>query len=184
MATTEEWTPEQLRDRLVKDSQPELTFALVNKWLERGDTVAVYENADLGHPRAGAIQLTSYGSAKAMLERTQFPDGPPEIMPDTDQTNWRYRLKAVVREGPVPVPGVLTERDRTCTKEGCMAYFEPSVVGSTDDGHPGMSTGWCWNKERDDVGDVVVHAHRVRPEIREQVRAMFPEDVRAWFQDF
>jgi hypothetical protein len=74
----EEW----LRGQLI----PQL-----NRWLARGDGVAVYENHDLGHPDAGELRLASYGSPAAQLEGSE----PPARLPDIGgMTGWRYALVA------------------------------------------------------------------------------------------
>lgn len=69
---------------------------IINRWLERGDGVAVYENHDLGHPDIGHKQFVSYGSPSAQLE----VDYPPERLPDIGgRIGWRYILVATYR-GP------------------------------------------------------------------------------------
>lgn len=69
-------------------------FALINRWLARGDGAAVYENHDLGHPEVGHVQITSYGSSAAQLET----DEPPSRLPDIGgQINWRYQLIGTYR---------------------------------------------------------------------------------------
>lgn len=71
----------------------------VNRWLSRGDGMAVYRNADLGSPDAGDIKITSYGSPAAQLET----DTPPEILPDMGGAiNWRYVLESTYRGDPLP----------------------------------------------------------------------------------
>lgn len=66
----------------------------LNLWFERGDGVAVYENADFSHPFAGHILLVSFGSPDAQLET----DDPPQRLPDIgSQINWRYWLRVVYR---------------------------------------------------------------------------------------
>lgn len=68
--------------------------ATMNKWLARGDGVAVYRNEDLGHPDIGHHQFVSYGSAQAQLET----DIPPHQMPDIgNKINWRYQLLGTYR---------------------------------------------------------------------------------------
>jgi hypothetical protein len=70
----------------------------VNKWLARGDGVAVYQNQDLSHPEIGHRQYLSYGSPEAQLE----VDEPPERMPDIGQAiNWRYTLVGKHRGEPL-----------------------------------------------------------------------------------
>lgn len=62
---------------------------VMNKWLGRGDSVAVYENQDFGHPDQGDRKFTSYGSPQAQLEGTE----PPKILPNIGRDiNWRYCL--------------------------------------------------------------------------------------------
>lgn len=103
----EEWTPEQTRDAIADDwgDAAAQNIALINRWLERGDIAAIYENAEIGHPLAGQLKITSYGSDQAQLERSQFPEGPPQTLPDIGNTiNYRYQLKAVCSSGPVPLP--------------------------------------------------------------------------------
>ncbi len=64
----------------------------VNRWLARGDGIAIYRNEDLGHPDLGATVLVSYGQGSALS------DPPPVTLPDfPDQINWRYRLQGTYR---------------------------------------------------------------------------------------
>lgn len=68
-----------------------------NRWLDRGDGLAIYENHDLGHPELGHIKIVSYGSQTALLETGT----PPERLPDIGvDINWRYQLIGTYR-GPV-----------------------------------------------------------------------------------
>ena len=69
----------------------EMGFATttVNKWLARGDGVAVYENVDFGHPHQGDIKLVSFGSPEAQIETVDAPTRLPDIGGDI---NWRYQL--------------------------------------------------------------------------------------------
>lgn len=74
--------------------------AQMNKWLERGDGVAVYENQDLGHYKLGDKQFVSFGSSAAQLE----VDTPPAQLPDTPTSiNWRYALIATYKGEPLSV---------------------------------------------------------------------------------
>lgn len=67
---------------------------VINRWLERGDGLAVYENHDLGHSEVGHRQYLSFGSPSAQLEM----EDPPERLPDIgDAINWRYVLVGVYR---------------------------------------------------------------------------------------
>lgn len=71
---------------------------LVRTWLARGDAAVVYQNVDLSDRAIGEVQVVSYGSDAAQLTATQFPDGPPPILPDIGgRINWRFALQAVVR---------------------------------------------------------------------------------------
>lgn len=82
-------------DELQLDEYDSDQVTAMEKWLARGDGIAVYENHDLGHPELGHRQLLSYGSEAAQLET----DTPPERLPDFPGTiNWRYTLIGVYRE--------------------------------------------------------------------------------------
>lgn len=64
------------------------------RWLTRGDGIAVYENVDLGHPELGHRQWISYGSPEAQLEGNTAP----ALLPDIgNRINWRYALEGVYR---------------------------------------------------------------------------------------
>lgn len=74
----------------------------LNRWLARGDGVAVYENHDLGHQDAGALHVTSFGSSRAQLEGGV----PPQRMPDIGAIiGWRYALVATYRGGQLDENG-------------------------------------------------------------------------------
>jgi len=80
----------------VADLVGPFNMELIEKWLERGDGVAVYRNMDLGHPEVGRVQAVSFGSPAAQLETND----PPETMPDIGGAiNWRYQLIGIYREG-------------------------------------------------------------------------------------
>jgi len=82
------------------DSLDEAHHGTVQRWLDRGDGVAVYENAELGHPDLGHKKFVSFGSAQARLEPNVCDDdgNPPQRMPDIGgQINWRYQLTGTVR---------------------------------------------------------------------------------------
>jgi hypothetical protein len=82
-------------DRQYGDSAP-VTRRTINRWLERGDGAAIFENHDLGSPDVGSPQIASYGSSLAMLEGLV----PPKMMPDIGTSvNWRYVLVATYRGG-------------------------------------------------------------------------------------
>ena len=69
-------------------------YPIIQKWLDRGDGCAVYENAELGHSELGHRQFVSFGSPAAQLET----DTPPQTLPDIgNKINWRYQLIGVLR---------------------------------------------------------------------------------------
>jgi hypothetical protein len=69
-------------------------YDLVNRWLARGDGIAVYENADLGHPELGHRQFLSFGSTQAQIETNE----PPQRLPDIgNRINWRYQLVGIYK---------------------------------------------------------------------------------------
>jgi len=64
-------------------------WATVQKWLDRGDGCAIYENAELGHSDLGHRQFVSFGSTFAQIEAIE----PPQRLPDIgNKINWRYQL--------------------------------------------------------------------------------------------
>lgn len=75
----------------------------MNGWIERGDGIAMYENADLKHPNLGDKRFVSYGSAAAQLET----DTPPQTLPDGigGTINWRYTLTGTYRGSPLTIDG-------------------------------------------------------------------------------
>lgn len=77
--------------------------ARINRWLLRGDGMAVYQNHDMCSHDLGAILVVSYGSPEAQLET----DDPPTTMPDfPGSINWRYQLIALYRGEPLQVEEV------------------------------------------------------------------------------
>lgn len=97
----EEWAIPVLRREIIDEWGPQSgaeVYQQVMSWHERGDMIAVYADQRIGHPLSGQLQLASYGSSDAQFEREQYPDGPPEQMPDMrgKPPNWMYRLRAVV----------------------------------------------------------------------------------------
>jgi hypothetical protein len=66
----------------------------VNRWLDRGDGVAVYQNVALDSAGLGHRKFVSFGSEQAQLET----DEPPKRLPDIGGSiNWKYQLEATVR---------------------------------------------------------------------------------------
>ena len=85
--------PEMTEEEMLELLNP-MYHGMVQRWLDRGDGVAVYKNADLGHPDLGHMQFVSFGSEKAQLE----VDEPPQRMPDIGGAiNWRYQLEGKVK---------------------------------------------------------------------------------------
>jgi hypothetical protein len=69
---------------------------IVNRWLARGDGIAVYRNVDFGSSEFGDTKFVSYGSPAAQLE----VDVPPQTLPDIGNViNWRYQLQGVYKGG-------------------------------------------------------------------------------------
>lgn len=90
----ERLTREALDEILREEELPPQAFAWVERWLARGDGVAIYCNELLGDSQLGTRQIMSYGSPAAQLE----VDEPPETLPDIGQRiNWRFRLEATYR---------------------------------------------------------------------------------------
>jgi len=73
----------------------EESWPMAEKWLARGDGVAVYENVALDSAQLGHRVFLSYGSKKAQLEM----ETPPVRCPDISGVviGWKYQLVGVVR---------------------------------------------------------------------------------------
>lgn len=66
----------------------------VNRWLQRGDGIAVYQNVALDSAGLGHRQFVSFGSAAAQIETSE----PPQRLPDIGNAiNWKYQLEGVYR---------------------------------------------------------------------------------------
>jgi hypothetical protein len=64
----------------------------MQRWLDRGDGIAMYANHDLDHPDCGRLKWVSYGSSVAQIETPE----PPTKLPDIGgEINWRYQLVGV-----------------------------------------------------------------------------------------
>jgi len=102
---TTTYTRDEFSQLLTSQDYDLLQRSIVNRWLERGDGAAVYENHDLGHPMLGHKVITSFGSAAAQLEVSE----PPERLPDgllretTGRINWRYSLVGTYRGEKIPL---------------------------------------------------------------------------------
>lgn len=65
----------------------------IDGWLADGRSVALYQNAEFGHPEMGAPKIGTCGP-----EAAQFPGEPPTTFPDMPgEINWRYQLTGVLR---------------------------------------------------------------------------------------
>lgn len=83
---------------LVKNGLAPSDVEIVNRWLERGDGVAIYENHALDSAGLGDKQFVSFGSPAAQLE----VDEPPAHMPDIgNKINWRYSLIGTYKGEPI-----------------------------------------------------------------------------------
>ena len=127
--TAETWDADQLRAWITKQYEgaspsPAQVIAQINKWLIRGDGVAVFENHDMGHPMVGEGRLASFGSKRAMLEPRPCKASdalkerdiiPPCLRPAT----MRVTIKRAADEG-------MTYTFDSC--EPCTAIFTGRVV--------------------------------------------------------
>ena len=99
----QQFTEKQVFAMLDEDDTEVRTWAdsvlpTLNKWLARGDGIAVYENHDLGHPMIGHKQFISFGSDVCQLDRPEWNEVPPQTLPDIGGAiNWRYQLIGVYR---------------------------------------------------------------------------------------
>lgn len=92
------------RDRVLREARlmagaedrnwSEKTRATFNRWLARGDGLAVYRNAAMDSSGCGNRKYVSFGSKEAQIET----DEPPQRLPDIgNQINWMYQLEGVFR---------------------------------------------------------------------------------------
>lgn len=73
------------------------------QWIDRGDVVLIFENADLGHPDLGDVMAMPWTETA----RPDMPsDGPlPPHAPDSSRgLGWRYVTKYVIRSRPLGDP--------------------------------------------------------------------------------
>jgi hypothetical protein len=96
----ERLTRRDIEDYLTKQAPDDTMYVeeamrLIDRWLDRGDGVAVYRNEDLDdHTWLGHMKFVSYGSEQAQLE----VDEPPTRLPDIgSDINWRYQLVGVYK---------------------------------------------------------------------------------------
>jgi hypothetical protein len=92
----EQWNNEQMLRYVNKQYEEDAPGVMdqIERWLERGDGAAIYENHDLGSPEIGMPKIVSYGSPRSQLET----DEPPTTLPDIGNAiNWRFQLVATYR---------------------------------------------------------------------------------------
>lgn len=71
---------------------------VINRWLERGDGCAVYENHAMDGHGHGEKQFVSYGSKQCQLEVEE----PPQRLPDIGgMINWKFQLIGTYRGEPL-----------------------------------------------------------------------------------
>lgn len=81
---------------LEKTGMDEDLWPQAQKWIDRGDGVAVYENQEIGHLNCGHRKFVSFGSEKAQIEIGEA-DSPPQRLPDIGgDINWRYILIGII----------------------------------------------------------------------------------------
>ena len=84
----------QVFDSLEATGADQEHWPTIQRWLDRGDGVAVYQNMAMDHSQFGHHQFVSFGSSDAQLET----DTPPERLPDIgNRINWPYRLIGIYR---------------------------------------------------------------------------------------
>jgi hypothetical protein len=85
----------QLRERIVRENPHEhdIVLEIINKWLGRGDGIAVYVNDHPGATLHGESMYVSYGSDQAILTASEAPE---RLVPDS-----RYELVATYRGEPL-----------------------------------------------------------------------------------
>ena len=76
------------------DDDDRLTLPAMQRWINEGKGVAVYENVALDSSGLGTLMAMSYGTPEAQLETDEPPDRCPDI---GNQINWKLRLKGVVK---------------------------------------------------------------------------------------
>ena len=69
---TTEYTPEQMAEAVFRNADNG-NIDTMNGWLEQGDSIAIYENHDLGHPLLGHKIFLSFGSPEAQIEGDTLP---------------------------------------------------------------------------------------------------------------
>lgn len=87
---------------LAETLMDESTWPVIQRWIDREDGVAIYENQDFSHSMLGHRKAVSYGSANAQIEVRTAEELPIKLPDFTDSINWRYRLIGVFRPTEQP----------------------------------------------------------------------------------
>ena len=91
--SAKEMTLDEIRDSMDPTTRT-ANMTIVRRWVERDDSVAVYENMAMDSRNFGHRKYVSFGSRDAQLET----DEPPERLPDIgSQINWPYMLAGTYR---------------------------------------------------------------------------------------
>ena len=79
----------------------------LNRWLQRGDSVVVYENVDLSSSQVGVKVYLSFGGIEAQI--TKASDIPADLnrMPALISQSWAYRLVGLYSGELLPLDGGL-----------------------------------------------------------------------------
>lgn len=103
------FTAEEILQRIDPDK-----VHILNRWLARGDGVAVYQNKDFSSARFGDFQFVSFGSEAAQIT------GPiPQKMPDLGgQINWQYQLEGIYRGASLAEPPAIDHYKVTVASVG------------------------------------------------------------------
>lgn len=81
-------------DEISADVEIAASKYTLQRWLDRGDGIAMYENMAMDSMNIGHKKWVSYGSPSAQIEM----DEPPQRLPDIGgQINWAYQLVGVCR---------------------------------------------------------------------------------------
>jgi hypothetical protein len=99
-------------------------WPIVNRWLERGDGIAVYENVALDSANAGHKQFLSYGSPAAQFET---PEPPQRLLDIGSAINWKYQLVGTYKGAPLTGPNRMAEGIREAVDQDLKKYVDEFV---------------------------------------------------------
>jgi hypothetical protein len=83
-----------------------------------------------------------------------------------------------LRDGNWPWAASASGSAFRCAFEGCLAYFDPALAGTSDGEGGGVNTGWRWPSADGDAC-VEAHDHEMQGTRRHELRSMLTEDDRA-----